>query len=73
MSVWGPKKPPVTSWASAVRCGFCSGANFLNLVKSRRFEQTAALGGLYLVEKIFGIDPLEVDLQDLASALAAVR
>jgi len=24
-------------------------------------------------EKIFGIDPLEVDLQDLASALAAVR
>ena len=65
MSVSGPKKPPVTNWASAVRCG--------ELVKSRRFEQTAALGGLYLVEKIFGIDPLEVDLQDLASALAAVR
>jgi len=47
--------------------------HFSELVKSRRFEQTAALGGLYLVEKIFGIDPLEVDLQDLALALAAVR
>jgi ADP-ribose pyrophosphatase len=45
--------------------------HFRDLVKARRFEQTAALGGLYLVEKIFGIDLLEVDLGHIASGLEA--
>jgi ADP-ribose pyrophosphatase len=47
--------------------------HFSELVKSRRFEQTAALGGLYLVEKIFGIDLLQVDVGDIAAGLAAGR
>jgi ADP-ribose pyrophosphatase len=47
--------------------------HFSELVKSRRFEQTAALGGLYLVEKIFGIDLLQVGVEDIAAGLAAGR
>jgi ADP-ribose pyrophosphatase len=44
-------------------------AGFLELVRSRRFEQGAALGGLYLAEKIFGVDLLMADLDHLAERL----
>lgn len=42
---------------------------FLELVKTRQFEQTAALGGLYLVEKIFGVDPLADDIEAIEAGL----
>jgi len=41
----------------------------LELVKTRQFEQTAALGGLYLVEKIFGVDLLLDDIEAIEAAL----
>lgn len=46
-------------------------SDFLDLVKYRRFEQTAALGGLYLTEKIFGFDLLTADLATIESMFAA--
>ena len=45
-------------------------SEFLALVKSRRFDQTAALGGLYVVEKILGFDLLTADLAGIQSKLA---
>jgi ADP-ribose pyrophosphatase len=45
-------------------------ADFLDLVRSRLFEQGAALGGLYLAEKIFGVDLLVSGLDQLAERLA---
>jgi ADP-ribose pyrophosphatase len=39
-------------------------------VKSHRFDQTAALGGLYVAEKLFGIDLLTADLACIQSVLA---
>ena len=45
-------------------------ADFLDLVRSRRFEQGAALGGLYLAEKILGVDLLRSNLDQIAERLA---
>lgn len=42
----------------------------LDLVRSRRFEQTAALGGVYLTEKIFGLDLFQADPDAIAAKLA---
>ena len=45
-------------------------SELLDLVKSHRFDQTAALGGLYVAEKLFGIDLLTADLACIQSVLA---
>jgi ADP-ribose pyrophosphatase len=47
--------------------------DFLDMVTAGRFEQTAALGGVYLAEKIFGIDLLTTDLDHIAAKLEAGR
>lgn len=47
-------------------------SKFLALVKSRGFDQTAALGGLYVTEKLLGFDLLTADLASIHSKLAAI-
>jgi ADP-ribose pyrophosphatase len=47
-------------------------SEFLALVKSRCFDQTAALGGLYVAEKILGTDLLTADLSSIQSKLAGI-
>jgi ADP-ribose pyrophosphatase len=49
---------------------FLPRSEFLDLVKSNRFDQTAALGGLYVAEKIFGIELLTADLASIRSIFA---
>lgn len=49
---------------------FLPRSELLDLVKSHRFDQTAALGGLYVAEKLFGIDLLTADLTCIQSAMA---
>jgi ADP-ribose pyrophosphatase len=49
---------------------FLARSVLLDLVKSHRFDQTAALGGLYVAEKLFGIDLLTADLACIQSVLA---
>jgi len=44
---------------------------FLEMLKSRRFEQVAALGGMYLAERIVGLDLLTADLQQIEAKLSA--
>lgn len=48
-----------------------SRADFLGLLKTQRFEQVAALGGMYLAERIVGIDLLTDDLEKIESSLIA--
>jgi ADP-ribose pyrophosphatase len=43
-----------------------------DLVVSRRFEQTIALGGMYMTEKIFGVDLLEDPLAAIETRLVAI-
>ena len=43
-----------------------------DLVVSRRFEQTIALGGIYMTDKIFGVDLLEDPLDVIETRLAAI-
>jgi ADP-ribose pyrophosphatase len=45
---------------------------FLALVKSCKFDQTAALGGLYVAEKLLGFDLLTVDLESIQAKLAGI-
>ena len=45
-------------------------SELLDLVKSHHFDQTAALSGLYIAERLFGIDLLTADLACIQSALA---
>ena len=47
-------------------------SEFLALVKSRGFDQTAALGGLYVTEKLLGFDLLTADLASIQSKLAGI-
>jgi ADP-ribose pyrophosphatase len=49
---------------------FLPRSEFLDLVKSNRFDQTAALGGLYIAEKILGIELLTADLASIRSVFA---
>lgn len=44
---------------------------FVELLKTRRFEQVAALGGLYLAERILGVDLLTADLGQIEAKLKA--
>lgn len=44
---------------------------FLELLKKRQFEQVAALGGMYLAERIVGIDLLSDDLGQIEAKLIA--
>jgi ADP-ribose pyrophosphatase len=44
---------------------------FLEMLKSRRFDQVAALGGLYLAERIVGVDLLKADLRQIETELRA--
>ena len=46
-----------------------SRADFLDLLKTQRFEQVAALGGMYLAERIAGVDLLTDDLGQIESRL----
>jgi len=49
---------------------FLPRSELLDLVKSHRFDQTAALSGVYIAEKLFGIDLLTADLACIQSVLA---
>lgn len=49
---------------------FLQRSKLLDLIKAHRFDQTAALGGLYVAEKLFGIDLLTADLACIESVLA---
>jgi ADP-ribose pyrophosphatase len=44
--------------------------HFLELMKTRRFEQVAALGGMYLAERIIGVDLLMTDIREIESRLS---
>ena len=46
-----------------------SRVDFLELLKTQRFEQVAALGGMYLAERIAGIDLLTDNLATIESKL----
>ncbi len=46
---------------------------FLDMIRSGRFEQVAALGGVYLAEKLFDIDLLTTDLAHIAAKLETGR
>jgi len=48
-------------------------AEFLDMVTSGRFEQTVALAGVYLAEKIYGVDLLTMSLDRIASRLETGR
>ena len=48
-------------------------AEFRELVVSGRFDQTLALGGMYMAEKIFGIDLLSDGIELIETRLAARR
>ena len=43
--------------------------DFPDLVKSGQFEQTLALGGMYLAEKIFDVDLLTMSLEEIKAKL----
>lgn len=45
----------------------------LSLVTSRRFDQTAALGGMYIAERIYGVDLLRDDVGVIESKLTVGR
>jgi hypothetical protein len=41
-------------------------------MKTRRFEQVAALGGMYLAERIIGVDLLMTDIREIESRLGTI-
>jgi ADP-ribose pyrophosphatase len=47
-------------------------SQFLDLLRTRRFEQVAALGGMYLAERIADVDLLTADLGEIQSKLSAM-
>jgi ADP-ribose pyrophosphatase len=48
-------------------------ADFLDMVTSGRFEQTVALAGIYLADKIHGLDLLTAPLERIVSKLGTGR
>jgi ADP-ribose pyrophosphatase len=48
-------------------------SEFLDMVTSGRFEQTVALAGVYLAEKVYGVDLLTMSLDRIASRLETGR
>jgi ADP-ribose pyrophosphatase len=51
------------------RAHIMSRSNFADLMKARAFEQIAALGGMYLAERIVGIDLLNTDVREIEAKL----
>jgi ADP-ribose pyrophosphatase len=47
--------------------------DFLDMVKSGQFEQTLALGGMYLAEKIFDVDLLTMSLEEIKAKVEVGR
>lgn len=64
-------KPPASQAAEKGTVRLIPRPEFLAMVRSGQFEQTAALGGVYLADTIFSIDLFRMNLADIAARLEA--